>query len=155
MDDLLSSLHEQFLSNARHCGIELEVNGPAGLELCGDKNCLTRMLANLLDNSMRFTPNGGKVSLSVWQADDGIVLCVTDTGIGIPKERMQALSAPFFLEDAALTRDKGGLGLGLAISRSIAQLFGGELVIDSTPAIGTTVAISLPTDQSGEAAKAA
>ncbi len=144
VDDLLVSLQDQFQSSAAHCGVSFDISGARGAELRGDRACFLRMLANILDNALRFTPNGGKVSLMAWEAQDGIVLSVTDTGIGIPAERLEALCTPFALEDALVARGQGGMGLGLAISRTIAELSGGELAIESTPAIGTTVAISLP-----------
>lgn len=103
-----------------------------------------RMLENVLDNAVRFTPAGGKIRLSAWVADDGVVLEVTDTGIGISPDRMSKLLTPFTLTDASKRKEHGGLGLGLAISQALAELSGGEIAIDSTPAIGTTVAISLP-----------
>ncbi len=144
VDELLTALQDQFQSSAAHCGVTFDISGARGVELRGDRACFLRMLANILDNSMRFTPSGGKVSLMVWEAENGVVLSVTDTGIGIPPERLKALSSPFALEDALVARGRGGMGLGLAISRTIAELSGGEMAIESTPAIGTTVAISLP-----------
>ena len=110
----------------------------------GDRFSLERMLANLLDNAIRFTPAGGRVTLAAYAALDGVVVEVTDTGIGMDAERLSSLSQPFAYGDAALTRDREGAGLGLAIARTIAELSGGRLAIDSRPGLGTTVAVSLP-----------
>ena len=93
---------------------------------------------------MRFTPRGGKVTLTTFTAADGLVLEVTDTGIGMSGRQLETLSQPFVLGDAALTREHGGSGLGIAIARAIAELSGGRLAIDSRVGLGTTVAISLP-----------
>ena len=77
-----------------------------------------------------------------------VVLEITDTGIGMSSERLSSLSQPFAYGDAALTRDHEGAGLGLAIARTIAELSGGRLTIDSRQGLGTTVAVSLPLHQS-------
>jgi two-component system cell cycle sensor histidine kinase PleC len=102
------------------------------------------MLANLIENALRFTPQGGLIRIAAWPADDGVVLEVTDTGAGMTEEQMSRLSQPFALSDAAFTRTHNGIGLGIAIARAIAEQSGGRLAIDSLEGIGTTVAISLP-----------
>jgi two-component system cell cycle sensor histidine kinase PleC len=112
--------------------------------LAGDRFSLERMLGNLIDNAIQFTPAGGRVTIAAHAASDGVVLEVSDTGIGMPPERLSSLSQPFAYGDAALTRDREGAGLGLAIARTIAELSGGRLAIDSRPGLGTTVAVSLP-----------
>src|SRR5690606_4046644 len=89
------------------------------------------------------------VNIAAYAADDGVVLEISDTGIGIAPERLDTLSQPFVVGDAALTRQHSGTGLGIAIARAIAELSGGRLAIDSRPAIGTTVAISLPLPEVG------
>ncbi|VAW22299.1 hypothetical protein MNBD_ALPHA11-2044, partial [hydrothermal vent metagenome] len=89
-------------------------------------------------------PAGGQVRIGAWVANEGIVLEITDTGIGITKDKLAALFEPFALEDASKFRERGGMGTGLAIARAIAELSGGELAIDSMLGIGTTVAVSLP-----------
>jgi two-component system cell cycle sensor histidine kinase PleC len=102
------------------------------------------MVANIVDNSLRFTPAGGRITLAAFAARDGVVVEITDTGVGMSEERLASLSQPFALGDATFTRDGVGPGLGISISRAIAELSGGNLAIDSSPALGTTVAISLP-----------
>jgi two-component system cell cycle sensor histidine kinase PleC len=97
-----------------------------------------------VDNAIRYTPNGGRVTIAAHAGLDGVVLEVTDTGIGMAPEKLQTVSQPFVFGDAALTKDREGAGLGLAIARTIAELSGGRMAIDSRPGLGTTVAISLP-----------
>ena len=104
------------------------------------------MIGNIMDNALRFTQAGGQVTLASFAADDGVVIEVSDTGIGMDEDRLASLSQPFALGDASFTREGVGPGLGISISRAIAELSGGNLVIDSSPMIGTTVAISLPTE---------
>src|SRR5690606_14362074 len=105
---------------------------------------LERMLGNLIDNAIRYTPARGRVTLSAFTASDGVVLEVTDTGMGMSEERLRAVSQPFAFGDPSLTRDRDAMGLGLAIARTIVELSGGRLAIDSRPGLGTTVAVSLP-----------
>ncbi|MNL38343.1 Non-motile and phage-resistance protein [compost metagenome] len=104
------------------------------------------MVGNIMDNALRFTETGGKVTLASFVADDGVVIEVTDTGIGMSEERLAGLSQPFALGDARFTREGVGPGLGISIARAIAEQTGGRIAIDSSPSLGTTVAISLPID---------
>ncbi|MEO8883732.1 MAG: ATP-binding protein [Devosia sp.] len=145
VDEMLQAVTRRFAAQASRAGIVLSAGIPCGAGLLADRFCLERMLGNLIENALRFTPAGGKVTLASYAADDGVVLEVSDTGMGMSEEQLGRLSQPFGFGDAAFTREHDGAGLGIAISRAIAELSGGRLVIDSRPALGTTVAISLPT----------
>lgn len=144
VDDLLVAATRRFSAQAQRKGITLTLGQPSGALLAGDRFALERMLGNLVDNAIRFTPAGGRVIVASYAAADGVVLEITDTGIGMSPERLSSLSQPFAYGDAALTRDHEGSGLGLAIARTIAELSGGRLAIDSRLGLGTTVAVSLP-----------
>lgn len=141
---LFDELGLRFNMAAERAGIDLQFEAPAQCWVAGDATPLCRMLGNLIDNALRFTPRGGNVRVIAWESHSEAVVEVTDTGIGISQNKLEQLSQPFVLDDAAFTRQHGGLGLGLAIARSIAELSGGRLAIDSTPPLGTTVAVSLP-----------
>jgi two-component system cell cycle sensor histidine kinase PleC len=143
LTDIVKAISTRYQANADRAGILLEVAEIDDSLFFADRICIERMLGNIIENAIRFTPKGGRVKLATWLADDGIVLEISDTGIGMSPERLEDLSQPFVLGDAAFTRE-GGVGLGIAISRAIAELSGGDLAIDSSPAVGTTVAISLP-----------
>ncbi len=147
VDALFRSIKTRHEARARRCGIQLEVECSGPISLSGDRQGLERLLNNLVDNALRFTRSGGKVRLCAWTAQDGVVLEVTDTGIGIAPEKLENLFNPFTLEDGQKPREHSGMGLGLAIARAIAELSGGEIAIDSSPALGTTVAVSLPFQQ--------
>jgi two-component system, cell cycle sensor histidine kinase PleC len=144
VDELLVAVMRRFSGQAIRAHVSLTLGAPCGAALLGDRFSLERMLGNLVDNALRFTPAGGRVTLAAYAASDGVVLEVTDTGIGISREQMATLSQPFAFGDAALTKDREGAGLGLAIARTIVELSGGRLAIDSRPGLGTTVAVSLP-----------
>jgi two-component system cell cycle sensor histidine kinase PleC len=143
-DELLVTVLRRFSSQAQRAGLTMGLGGPCGAPLTADRFALERMVGNLVENAVRFTPRGGKVSLAAYAAADGVVLEVADTGIGMAPSHLETLSQPFAFGDAALTRDRDGAGLGIAISRAIAELSGGNLVIDSRQGLGTTVAVSLP-----------
>ncbi len=154
VDTLVRSVAERFRSQAGRAGISLVVGAACGASLMADEFSLQRMLGNIMENAIRFTPSGGKVSLAAYAASDGVVIEISDTGLGMDEERLASLSQPFVLGDAFFTREHGGPGLGIAIARTIAELSGGHLAIDSSPTLGTTVAISLPLREI-EAAQAA
>lgn len=141
--EVLKAIAARYRENAERAGLALDVTIPDETLLFADRICVERMLGNIIENAIRFTPKGGMIKLVAWLGQDGIVLEISDTGIGMSPERLEDLSHPFVLGDAAFTRE-GGVGLGIAISRAIAELSGGGLAIDSSPAVGTTVAISLP-----------
>ena len=155
LGDLLSGCSARFAGRAAKSGIRLEVARQTQGWLSADRHYLDRMLANLIDNAMRFTPKGGLIRIAAWPAGDGVVLEVTDTGAGMTEEQMSRLSQPFALSDASFARPHAGIGLGIAIARAIAEQSGGRLAIDSLEGIGTTVAISLPLAREAEIADAA
>lgn len=132
-------------ARTKRAGLKLEAVNVCESHVEADPALLRRMIDNLIDNAIRFTQEGGSIVLNCWCGNDGVVLEVTDSGIGMPKERVELLSQPFILGEAAFSKEHNGLGLGIATSRAIAELSGGSLVIDSNPGIGTTVAITLPT----------
>ncbi len=144
IDDMFNSLRNRFSARAKRCDIDLRFEYDSEHRITGDRMGLQRVLENILDNALRFTPRQGKVTLAAWQGSDGAVFEITDTGIGIPAERLDQLFTPFSLEDAMVRKDGAGMCLGLAIARAITELNGGEIAIDSQPSIGTTVAVSLP-----------
>lgn len=144
IDELMASVAARFKAQALRAGVRFEVGAECGAALTGDRFCLTRMISNIVENAIRFTPSGGRITLASFAATDGVVIEVSDTGIGMSAERLESLAQPFTLADASFSREGVGLGLGIPISRAIAELSGGRMAIDSSPALGTTVAFSLP-----------
>ena len=149
VDDLLAAVNRRFLAQANRAGLVLMVGARCNARLYADRFSLERMIGNLVENAIRFTPSGGRVTLAAYAADDGVVLEISDTGIGMTDQQLSRLSQPFVFGDAAFTREHDGAGLGIAIARAIAELSGGRLAIDSRPTLGTTIAISLPMRQRG------
>ena len=109
-----------------------------------DSRAFRQILLNLLSNSVKFTPSGGQVTITVTVDGDQARIVVADTGIGIPAWALPRLGRPFEQVDNVLQRKKPGSGLGLALSRSLAEMMGGTIVIESTEGKGTQVTLSLP-----------
>ena len=110
-----------------------------------DRRAIQQVLLNLLDNAVKFSPVGGTAVVRTEpMADGGIVVTVSDTGIGIEPAAMKYLFEPFRQADGSISRKFGGTGLGLAISRRLMMLHGGTLEIASEPGAGTTVRATFP-----------
>ena len=115
------------------------------LHIRADARALKRILLNLLSNAAKFTMPGGAVTLSsALLATGEVEIAVADTGIGIEPAAMEKILQPFGQADTSLTRSFEGAGLGLPLVKSMIEMHGGRLVLDSTPGAGTRVAIILP-----------
>ena len=108
-----------------------------------DKRALKQVLINLLTNAIKFTPVNGRVTISGAANEEGYVITIKDNGIGISAKDIEKLGQPFAQVESQLTKSKGGSGLGLAISRSLVEMHGGSLAINSQESVGTTVLITL------------
>ena len=130
---------------ARSADVALEIVPPTGaLNVHGDPIRLRQILLNLLSNAIKFTPAGGCVSLAGEQVGDELVLQVTDTGIGMSAEETAKVMQPFYQVDNSTTRRYQGTGLGLPLTKSLVELHGGRIEIESAPGAGTRVTIHLP-----------
>ncbi len=113
-------------------------------EFYGDSDKLEQVLYNIISNSIKYTPNGGKITVSLEKNFNDVHIDVEDTGIGIPEKDLARIFERFYRVDKARSRELGGTGLGLAISKGIIDAHGGKIDIKSTPGEGTTVMITLP-----------
>jgi PAS domain S-box-containing protein len=133
---------------AQTAGIQLAQELPPGLpHLLGDGRRLKQILLNLLSNSVKFTPSGGRVTVSASHDADGLRLAVEDTGIGIAADDLETALRPFGQIDSRLARKYQGTGLGLPLARSMAELHGGRLELRSAPGQGTTATLWLPSSR--------
>jgi len=139
----LQSIADFYAALADEQGVELRCEGEGQVK--ADATLLRRALSNLVSNALKFTPSGGSVILRVAaQSDCGPSLSVSDSGVGVPAEHLSKLGERFYRVDPSRTESTGGVGLGLAIVRSIMALHGGKLVIMSQLRTGTTAALIFP-----------
>ena len=116
--------------------------------LHADERKVKQILLNLLSNAIKFTPDGGKVTLKIWShAESGYLFQVSDTGIGIPLENISMALAPFQQIDSGLNRKYDGTGLGLPLTKSLVEMHGGYLDLQSKVGVGTTVTVRLPAER--------
>jgi two-component system sensor histidine kinase SenX3 len=102
------------------------------------------VLVNLLDNGVKYSPNGGTVRISVRRRIDAVRVSVVDDGLGIPLAEQERVFEKFYRLDPQLTRVGGGTGLGLYISRELVARMGGRISVRSEPGAGSTFVVELP-----------
>jgi HAMP domain-containing protein/CheY-like chemotaxis protein/signal transduction histidine kinase len=150
------------LAEQKHLAFSIDVAPDTPSPIFTDGQRLQQVLKNLLSNALKFTEKGGVTlnirradkarrfaSRSLDQAPEVIAFAVSDTGIGISKEKQQLIFEAFQQADGTTSRKYGGTGLGLTISRQIAQLLGGEIRVESTPGKGSTFTLFLPGHYNG------
>jgi signal transduction histidine kinase len=141
---ILAETADRFILRAAEKEILLDIEVPGELAALGDPRRTGQILAALLDNAVRFTPSGGRVTV-VGSADDGRVQAsVTDTGPGISSEHLPHVFERFYRADTARKRSSGGTGLGLAIARDLATTQGGDVVVKNSRSGGASFTLSLP-----------
>ncbi|MGH7605146.1 MAG: ATP-binding protein [Gemmatimonadaceae bacterium] len=117
---------------------------PTRLCVCADEDKTRQILLNLLANALKFTPPGGTISLAGSGTDKEVAIEVSDTGIGIPVDKLESIFEPFVQAKGAIRSSDQGVGLGLAISRQLARAMGGDLKVSSTVGEGSTFTLTLP-----------
>ena len=126
-------------------GIQVILQADDGLPLIdADHRAIRQMVLNLLSNAIKFTDAGGKITVAVQHRNEYLRVAVRDTGIGIPKEHLPRLAKPFEQVEDTRERNYEGTGLGLALTKSFAEMHGGKLTIASEPGKGTLVCFYLP-----------
>ena len=110
----------------------------------GDKDRIAQVLVNILSNAIKYTPEGGRITITSLYMYKAAYIKIKDTGIGIPPEDLDHIFERFYRVDKARSRQQGGTGLGLAIAKEIVNAAGGEITIQSQLEQGTEVAIKLP-----------
>ncbi len=130
--------------SAESKSLELATEFDCALSVTGDPNALQEILQNLLDNAVRYTPPGGRIGIHAAASECGVVISVSDTGIGIPKVEQERIFERFYRVDAARSRELGGTGLGLSIAKHLAEAHGGRIEVESEVGRGSTFSIYLP-----------
>ena len=135
---------------AKTKGVSLTSRIQRGLdEVVADQRAIQQILINLVGNAVKFTEAGGAISLDASVRDGILTLCVSDTGIGIPADKLQLLGQPFVQIQNDYTRRFEGTGLGLSLVKGLVALHGGDFAIASAPGSGTIITISIAADGSG------
>ncbi|WP_312094257.1 cell wall metabolism sensor histidine kinase WalK [Niallia sp.] len=115
-----------------------------------DEDKLTQVLDNIISNALKYSPEGGKITFSIKEQEQQIIVSVSDNGVGIPKENIDKIFDRFYRVDKARTRKLGGTGLGLAIAKEMVEAHGGRIWASSKEGKGTKISFTLPYIQSEE-----
>ena len=146
--DLVADVCEMFEPAANDKNITLSFVSPQGTNtmLLGDANSLQRMLANIIDNAVKFTPGGGAIVVTVRHSDATLHIDIADNGIGINAAELETVFDRFYRSDPS--RSRSGCGLGLSYARAVARSHGGEITASMVESGGTLFSIALPAAES-------
>jgi heavy metal sensor kinase len=144
LNDLLTECCRSAEAAASAKNLELKCRCPEDVHFRGDQELLRRLVLNLLDNAIHYTPAGGKVLVELEVADNELLVMVSDTGIGIPPEAAPYIFGRFYRGDQARSRQNGGFGLGLSIVKWIAESHKGRVEFTSRPGEGSLFTVLFP-----------
>jgi signal transduction histidine kinase len=155
LPSLIHDVRVLFADQARDKGLTLWTSVPDALNLMlvGDKHRLLQVLSNLVGNALKFTSQGTISLRCMADQQIGNALCVrfevSDTGIGIPANKLGMIFEAFTQADSSMTRRYGGTGLGLSIARQLCQMMGGDISVESTMGVGSTFRFTVTMEQAG------
>lgn len=124
--------------------LQLNLQVPDDLMLVSDRQLLSQILLNLLSNAIRYTEEGGHISVEAKKVTDGLAVSVTDTGIGMSQLELSRIFERFYRVNKGRSRQNGGTGLGLAIVKELSQLLGGQVTVTSQLGKGSRFTLLLP-----------
>ncbi len=140
----LRGLIEQFQPVAEQRGVTIQPDLDGGVTVQADPSRLRQLFLILLDNAVRYSPDGGAVTVGVARHNGRVAVTVVDRGIGISSKDLPHIFERFYRADKARSRESGGTGLGLAIAKWIAEVHKGDIEVRSAPGTGTTVTVTFP-----------
>ncbi len=145
VESLVSMCYERHLQTAQRKGVILTMEPIApDLRVLAEEDALEHILDNLIDNGLKYTETGGRVTLSVRTDGDWATIDISDTGIGIPQQHLPRIFERFYRVDRHRSRDVGGTGLGLSIVKHLVQAIGGSISVTSRLNEGSTFSVKLP-----------
>jgi len=144
LDEILLEVYEKMGLLAREKNIALVIGEMEPTPIMGDSILLNRMVTNLLDNAIKYTPNNGKIELFLENTPGKAIMTLRDTGIGIPQNSLPFIFDRFYRVDSARSSNIQGSGLGLSIVKKIAEIHQADIKVDSHLNIGTTVQVIFP-----------
>ncbi len=139
---LVRKARELFEPAAEDKGVALSCDLQNGSHLIGDTRMIQRMLSNLLDNAIKYTPSGGSVRISLSEDDAQVAVSIEDSGMGISPKDLPRIFERFYRCDQS--RSQAGIGLGLSLARAVARAHGGDITVVSIPDQGSTFTVTLP-----------
>lgn len=144
--DLVAAVSSRTKSRFEKAGLELEIDLPdTRAEVMANQDRLEQVMLNLLDNALKYTPQGGKVVVGAKLFDEAVTITVADNGPGIPEEDVPRVFERFYRVEKARSRKMGGTGLGLAIAKHIVEAHGGKIGVESRLGKGSTFYFTIPT----------
>ena len=145
---ILETVIQEMSLDCHRKGIGLELcQSDESINIWGDPDWFKQIVVNLVDNAIKYTPSGGKITIESAVSDNRAVFTVADSGIGIPAEDLPRIFERFYRVDRARTRTAGGTGLGLAIVKFIVETMGGSITVKSRQDAGTSFIFTLPVNQ--------
>ncbi|WP_082903460.1 sensor histidine kinase [Christensenella timonensis] len=142
-DSLFSDITAQLAPRIAEKKLSVHIE-PGGLVTTGNSVMLTRAFSNLIENAVKYNVDGGKIDIASSAGDKGYTFTITDTGIGIPQEKLEHIFDPFYRADDSRSRKIGGAGLGLAIAKDIIRRHGGTVAAAPGKKTGTVFTVTLP-----------
>ncbi len=151
MVELINRICHDFASELKRSGITLHLRCDDTLPpVRGDRNLLMHALRNLMSNAIKFNREGGRITIQTEKGRGCVKICIADTGIGIPGDKIHRVFDVLYQIDSSPTRRYGGTGLGLAIVREIVEAHGGRVGVESRIGRGSTFCVTLPTANDAE-----
>jgi len=156
--DVVASEVAIFTAQAGRRGIAIDLEARGGCTVVGDRKKIRQIVASLLSNAVKFTPDQGRVGVAVRpgplspyerDAPHAVQLVVSDSGIGISREQVGKIFEPFFQVDSSSTRAFGGTGLGLTLAKAYVEAHGGRIWVDTAPGQGSTFVATFPLRDEG------
>ncbi len=144
LGELVTASASALLPLAGDRKVALDVDTDPGMQVRGNPDQLRQLVVILVDNALRYTPEGGRVNVDAHRVDGSAVVAVSDTGIGIDPDALAHVFERFYRADDARTRAFGGAGLGLSIAEQLVTGHGGRISAESTPGHGSTFTVTLP-----------
>jgi heavy metal sensor kinase len=146
LQELLEEVGEQMRPLAENQAVCLDYGLVEPASIQGDREHFKRLLVNLIDNAIKYTPAGGRVTLSLRCDGKRAQVGISDTGMGLTEDEQEQIFHRFYRAAEARSQRGGGAGLGLSIAQSIAEAHGGRIEVESTPGQGSTFTVSLPAE---------
>ena len=141
LHDLYNAVYMEAQRHSHALELKIEPELP---EIVADRERVVQVMMNIVSNSIKYTPDGGRIVISAGRRGDRVWMLVDDNGIGIPPEDRPRIFERFYRVDKGRSKREGGTGLGLSIVKHVAAKYGGQITLTSRPDEGTVIQVRLP-----------